>query len=164
MKKILFIIVCLMAMVVSVNAQNGWISTSFEADDLTEQEAYTSLIYTTDNGSVVLWDNNDKYFRLISYIGSFDTKVTQWSFRYIDIFKAIVGYYDTNDNCIKKSKCQFESGVNHSEAKNMKDTMAHNEGKNIIKFLKEEKGYIRIVAPLFNSHENFDIKVPCLNN
>jgi hypothetical protein len=36
--------------------------------------------------------------------------------------------------------------------------------KYIISYLRNEKGYVRIIAPLYNTNETFDIKVPCIKN
>ena len=166
MKKVLWLIVCLMTMVLSVNAQNKkWVSMSHDADELTETEAYTSLIYTDAKGSVVLWDNDNEKFRIAAN-GVFDSKVDTngWSMKKRSMFKAIIGYYNVDDKLISKKKCYFEIGANHSQAHNIKYQFNREEGKYIISYLRNEKGYVRIIAPLYNTNETFDIKVPCIKN
>lgn len=164
MRKLLWLIVCLMTMVVSVNAQNEWVVSEHEADELLETEAYKSVVYTSNDCGIVLWDNESAKFRILSDKGTFDTEVVKWAFKYRSVFTAIVGYYDINGKLLSKKKCQFEIGSNHRQAHSMKDTWGHNEGKNVISFLRNEKGYVRLIAPLSGTNSKFDIKVPCMNN
>ena len=170
--------VCLMTMVVSVNAENdrnsaaeknGWIVTTHEADELIGNDEYNSIAYIGDDDSkIVLWDKNDKDFRIICNEGNiFDYKVGSngWSFNTnMKLFVATVGYYDSNNKLLKKKECGFQIEGNASEARSIKYGMGGNEGKRIVAFLKNEKGYIRIIAPLYNTRRKFDIKVPCMNN
>lgn len=187
MKKVLWLIVCLMTMVMSVNAQNdmyifsqeekvqpinmesisnGWAVKTYEADELIGTKSYTSLIYSTNVGSVVLWDNEVKKFRIISDDGLFDFKVTKagWDWSDRTLFVATIGLYDLNGKLIKKKKVWFEKGANHSQAVSTAGSSGKNEGKDVITFLRNNKGYVRIVAPLSSTNLNFDIKIPCLKN
>lgn len=166
MKRFLMAMVCLMTMVLSVNAQSGWVSVAQEEDELMGQEAYTGFIYSNEVGSVVLWDNDDKTFRIISNDGVFDSFVGQngWSMKTRSMVAAVVGYYDTNDKLIEKKKCYFEIGVNHKEANSIRFEMHRVEGKYVISYLRNKKGYVRIIAPLYSTHQKFDIKVPCMKN
>jgi hypothetical protein len=144
---------------------NGWSIISHDADELTEQEAYNSIVYTTDAGSVVLWNNDNKRFRIISN-DIFDSKVDRngWSLDYKNLFVAIIGYYDINNKLIEKKKCGFEIGANSHQAHSIKYGMHRQEGKYVISYLRNKKGYVRIIASLYGSNGKFDIKVPCMNN
>ena len=191
MKKVLWLIVCLMTIVVSVNAQNdmyifsqeekvqpinmesisnGWAVKTHEADELigtkSYTKSYTSLIYSTNVGSVVLWDDEVKKFRIISDDGLFDFEVTKasWDLSYGILFVATIGLYDLNGKLIKKKKVWFEKGANYSQAVSTAGSSGKNEGKDVITFLRNNKGYVRIVAPLSSTNLIFDIKVPCLKN
>ena len=178
MKKFIMALVCLMTMVLNVNAEeytnsvaekNGWVLTTHEADELIGNDEYNSLVYVgSENKTIVLWDDNDKDFRIICNDGNiFDYKVGSngWSLNTnMKLFVATIGYYDSNNKLLKKKECGFRIEGNASEARSIKYGMGGNEGKRIVAFLKNEKGYIRIIAPLFNTRKNFDFKVPCLNN
>ena len=164
MKKVLWLIVCLMTMVVSANAQSSWVSVTHEADELTDQKAYTSLVYTAESGTIVLWDNDGKKFRIIAN-NVFDSKYGENGYMVKgSFFHAIVGYYDINDKLVDKRTCSFIIGSNHHEGNSIRYGMKRYEGKHIISFLRNEKGYVRIVAPLYGTNAKFDIKVPCLSN
>ena len=187
MKKFIMALVCLMTMMVSANAQddmyhrkdtnkevkpintaladkNGWVSHVFEADELIGNEEYTSLMYSNECGSIIVWNNENKKFRIISNDGVFDSKVTQWNFGYKSLFTAKVGYYDINGKLLSKTTCLFEIGANHSQGNSMRNNWGVNEAKTIIPYLREKKGFVRIVAPLSGTNSRFDIKVPCMNN
>lgn len=166
MKKMLWLIVCLMTMVVSANAQSGWTRTQLSGDELLNTEACTAFIYSDTNGSVVLWDNNDKYFRIISANGTFNSKLDRngRSLEYKSLFHAIIGYYDINNNLIDKRFCCFEVVNSHSQAHSIRYGMKRYEGKYIMSYLRNKKGYVRIVTALSGTNTKFDIKVPCMNN
>ena len=164
MKKIfLTMVVCLMA-TMGANSQNnnGWVKIFFEADELTD----TSMEYENEIGSVVLWDNEDKVFRVISKDEMFNGKVENWTLgKHKTIFTAIIGFYDINKKLVKKTKCTFEIGANHHEGNAIRNPYyTKNDRKDIIEYLKNGNGFVRIVAPLSLTNKNFDIMVPCLNN
>jgi hypothetical protein len=189
MKKVLWLIVCLMTMVVSVNAQNddvygvskvaktslapinddsannnGWVILTHEADELIGNDEYKSISYSVPNvGSVILWDNENKKFRIVAD-DVFDSEVTKWNFGYKSLFTAIVGYYDINGKLLEKTSCLFEIGANHRQGNSIRNNWGVNEAKTIIPYLREKRGFVRIVAPLSGTNGKFDIKVPCLNN
>lgn len=164
MKKVMSFIVCLMAVVLSVNAQNGWNTTTFEADELLGNEEYTALRYSADGGSIVLWSGDEKKFRIISD-GVFDSEYGENGYMVKgSFFHAVVGYYDINDKLIDKRTCSFIIGANHHEGNSIRFGMKRYEGKHIISYLRGKKGYVRIVASLYGTNGKFDIKVPCINN
>lgn len=146
--------------------KNGWNYVEFEADELLGNDGYTSLCYDTPDGSIVLWDDNTKDFRIVSNNGVFDSKVDRngWSLEYKSLFHAIIGYYDENDNLIDKRKCCFEVGKNHSQGNSVKYGTSRYEGKYVIFYLTKQKGYVRIVASLYSTNKMFDMKIPCINN
>lgn len=187
MRKLLWLIVCLMTMVVSANAQDdmysfsqeekvqpinteaisdGWMATTHDADELIGNESYTSLIYSTDVGSIVLWDNETKKFRIITNNELFDSDVQKagWNPSYRSLFVATIGFYNLDNKLLKKKKVWFEIGSNHRQAVSTAGSSGKNEGKDVVTYLRNNKGYIRIVAPLHLTNLNFDLKIPCLQN
>ena len=187
MKKLLWLIVCLMTMVMSTNAQddmylahnsnetseinvnnaanNNWLPIKIEADELLGNDTYTALIYSTSDASVILWDNNDKKFRITAHNQVFDSKYGENGYMVKgNFFHAIVGYYDINGKLIDKRTCSFIVGNTHKEGDSIRFGMKRYEGKHIVSYLRNKKGYVRIVTSLYLSNNKFDIKVPCLNN
>ena len=143
---------------------NGWDTTTFDADELLGNKAYTALSYSTSVGSIVLWNDNEKKFRIISN-NVFDSEYGENGYMVKgSFFHAIVGYYDINDKLIDKRTCSFIIGSNHHEGNSIRYGMKRYEGKHIISYLRNKKGYVRIIASLYNTNSKFDIKVPCMNN
>jgi hypothetical protein len=164
MKKVLWLIVCLMTMVVSVNAQNGWEKTTFNGDELLETEDYMAFSYSDANGEIVLWNNSNEKFRLITNDGIFDYRHENGAWYYDKFFIATIGYYDINNKLISKKSCCFGVGDIASQGHSTRYKFKGNEGKHVISYLREKKGYVRIVAPLYAKNTHFDLKVPCMNN
>lgn len=189
MKKFIMAIVCLMTMVVSANAQddmyyrkntnkevkpinetlannNGWIISYHEPDELTGSKGYNSMTYLNETGGVVLWSTEAKKFRVISNEELFDSEIRifGWLRETKNVFCAIIGMYDINNKLLKKKNCWFEIGANYLQGHSTIGASGKNEGKDIVEYLRNGKGYIRIVAPLSGTNAKFDLKVPCMNN
>lgn len=145
-----------------VHAQS-WETTYHEGDELTGESSYTSYMYTDENGnSFVFQSNHNDDFRIISSSGIFDYVGD------IKSFYATIGLYDNNDKLVEKLKIQFIAlDGNADQAQPNLIPMIRpipnpNRCKKTIDYLKNKKGYIRIVAPLYGSHLDFKIKVPCM--
>ena len=166
MKKVLWLIVCLMTMVVSVNAQSEWVTEIHAADELTGTDEYTSVSYIDGSNGIVTWSTESKKFRIICGEEMFDSKIQRagWNPNYRSLFEAVVGLYSTDGKLIKKKYVTFEIGANHHQGMSVGGRTGKNEGKIVLDYLRNKKGYIRIVAPLSGTNTNFDMKVPCMNN
>ena len=79
---------------------------------------------------------------------------------------ALIGFYDEYNQLLEKwENCllQLTQGLRVAEtAKNIwgKTTKGTRE---VVPYLKNHKGYVRIVVPVVRG-KDFDIKIPCLNN
>jgi hypothetical protein len=141
-------------MVLSVNAQNGWNNTVFDADELKGTESYTSYYYEDVNGMVVFF-SNESYYKLVTNSGIFDYG------KYDDVI-VTVGFYDINNKLIKKEQSAFYVSSKNSGSCFLSPSLKE-RGVFFKKYIEEEKGYVRIIAPRYG-RSDFDIKIPCMNN
>jgi hypothetical protein len=159
MKRLIMAIVCLMTMVFSANAQNGWEKTKFPGDELKGEKETCLNIYTNDEGSFVFSDEKDDGFMVTTQRGFFDYDIDNYA------KGTIIGLYDQNGVLLEKMDLPTQrtffttSSSNHKTMGCIKKAAA----KKIISFIKEQKGYVRIIAERY-SRTDFDIKVPCMNN
>jgi len=149
MKKIfIFSIMCLFA--VFANAQ-GWTSDFHEADELKGQKAYTCYSFTNETGMFVFFSDPDDLFKIATFDGFFDYG------RY-HTTHVIIGLYDEDDKLIDKIDYWIYVQKDNS-------SIAFDNGKKpkkVINYLKQNKGYIRIIADRYGK-SSFDFKVPCLD-
>lgn len=189
MKKLMMAIVCLMTTVISVNAQNGWVTKEVPADELTGVEAYTYIYFTADEiGDVIIY--SDGNIKLITNDGIFDGKGVG------PFARVLMGIYDENNTLLDKITLSFNVFDNPSicqwfeisEKRKQEDidfyekAMAKTDdiakkqallksiestklgfAYPVVNHIKRNKGYVRFVAPRYAS-TSFDIKVPCMNN
>jgi len=156
MKKFIMALVCLMTMVLSVNAQNGWNKTVFNADELKGTESYTSYYYEDVNGMVVFFSNEPCY-KLVTQSGIFDYGVLG-----DDDVIVTIGFYDINNKLIKKEQSAFYVSSKDKGSCFLSAALKE-RGAFFKKYIEEEKGYVRIIAPRYG-RSDFDIKIPCMNN
>ena len=159
-------ILFLMASICQINViAQEWITTHFEADELTETQAHDSYRYTDENeNSIVFWSFENTDFRIVSGSGIFDYNGA------IRSFYAIIGYYDNDGKLIEKNEiqmCAFEGAGNQAQA-NLDPLIRPFPNKRrcqqLQNYLQNNHGYVRIVAPLFGENSKFDFRVPCMNN
>ena len=153
MKKIIFMLAFMLSSI-SIFAQQ-WTQKEFKADELKGTDGYMAYTYKDENGnSFIYWSNTEKKLRLINKVGIFDSD------SYGNVL-AKLGFYDESGNLVKKK----DFGISTiSNSYSMAENKYSKESAMILKYLKEQKGYIRILAPMFQSVSPWEIKVPCLNN
>ena len=186
MRKLLWLIVCLMTMVVSVNAQNGWERTTFNGDELLGTETYVATSFEVSGVGMVVYYSNDNSVKLVTNKGIFDYKD--------DNVTVTIGYYNENGDLVEKrcesfyigkssSSCQyihemseltarkFEMEAAFKKDKNEKEWYLEiaekcriDKGKEFVDYITTQKGYVRFVADKYGTNSKFDIKVPCMNN
>ena len=186
MKKVLWLIVCLMTMVMSANAQSGWEKTSFNGDELLGTKSYVATSFEVYGVGMVVYYSNDNSVKIVTNNGIFDYKN--------DKVTVTIGYYSENGDLIKKrcesfyvgkssSSCQyihelseltarkFEFDASFEKDKKTKELylkMAEecriDKGKEFVNYITTQKGYVRLVAEKYGTNAKFDIKVPCMNN
>ena len=144
-------------------AQSGWSTTEFGADELKGQAAYTAQFYIDNNGNrFTMWSNEVDYFRITSASHIFNYRVSG-SLKEVDV---TVGFYDVNDHLIEKVQMTFWPNDDNPRIAHNSVFLSKNKkkGMKVIQYLQNEKGYIRIIAPLYHSISGFDLKVPCLKS
>lgn len=137
------------------NAQVGWTTEVYNADELKGTKEYTAYIFTDSKGDYfVLWSHKGDEFRIVSNSHIFDYYGSNKS------FQVIIGLYDENDNIIQKIECR-------AFADNENSHMAYvhrRNAKKTINYIQENIGYVRIIAPLYGSLSDFDLRVPCFKS
>ncbi len=161
MKKLLLVLLFVCGQ--QIAGAQDWSKTSWDADELTEREAYDSYRYTDEIGnSFVFWSNSDADFRIISALGIFDYEGANHN------FWALIGLYDENDELLEKFEIRFlavEGMGNQAEANltPFRRPIPNPERcRKLLQFLTQRQGYARIVAPLFGTNNKFDLTVPCM--
>ena len=183
MKKVLWLIVCLMTMVVSASAQN-WKETKFDGDELLGTKSYTATSLSVSGvGMVVFYSDNA--VKLVTEKGIFDYHDKKVTVR--------IGYYDKNGELLKRrcetfyvgktgSSCQydhrfseltaerfefdaiFEKNKEHKEfLLKQAEECRVDKGKEFVDFIRSSNGYVRFVVEKYGTNNVFDIKVPCMN-
>ena len=138
-----------------MSAQTGWSSNGHKGDELKGTEAYFSYTYEDAEGNnFIYWSNSDYNFRIISHSHIFDYNI-------YDQIGITIGFYSADDKLIEK-KTNMRLYVSSKEA-HFASLPAKKIGRKVLQYLNENKGYIRIIAPLYGTIANFDIKIPCIN-
>lgn len=169
MKRFLSNLLFLM-LAITCNAQ-GWTKTTLEADELLGEKGGIAYSFCNEENTMkfICWEGNTESFRVISSTKLFDYGSNLGANGH-KIFLGLIGFYDENDSLIEKiEKFCFElddEGLSNQAHPNRWTSMGGNNKKNVRKmfdYLKNKKGYIRIVAPLYGTNSNFDLKIPCCN-
>ena len=185
MKKVLWLIVCLMTMVLSVNAQDDmymvrnntknksvsasvptnvandfrigeWFRETTDADELKSTKGNTYITYIGDDGFVTYLISEGKLF--------FNTDKGLFDYDIYDHSKGfLIGFYDINDNLVEKVKTDLRSFLVFGSRKDK--ICITNKGLNekIWGYINNHKGFVRFVIDRYE-RSDFDIKVPCINN
>lgn len=157
MKKLLTIALITVFSIIA-SAQGIWEVSHRQADPMKGQDARDVYIYTANGiGSVVVWDWNKADFRLITEKGMFRTWVSSGS----TFVPVKVGFYDDNGNLEKMFTISLMPEDNHMKKYIATADFYYLGRKNIKKIIsrmKSGKGYVRMVAQLYNDPD-FDIKI-----
>ncbi len=164
MKKLIILLTMLTTTVFSF-AQAGWKTEVHHADELKGTEEYTSYLYIDDKGDcIVLWSNDETNFRIVSNSHIFNYKTggpggSKW-------FSTTIGLYDEEGKLVDKTELDFyieegNSRIATSDAVLRKEIR---EAQKIINYIRDRKGCIRIIAPLYGTISEFDILVPCIQS
>ena len=157
MKKYLLSLVMLM-ITFTVSAQGAWTTSKEEADELKGTKGGTVCIFSeTGVGSFVVWDWNEPQIRLVSDSGIFNINNGGW-------LEILVGFYDDNGKMADKMNLWLckEDGSGYSYARTVnKGIIPPGQKKKvnkIFKALSDGTGYVRILAPRYNTTD-FDLKI-----
>ncbi len=134
-------------------AQKNWQVTIHPADELQKTKEYTSYMYIDENGNNFVFWSNSKNVRIVNNEGIFDVDANNF-------IKATIGYYDINSKLIKKESKKFHT---ENDSYTIAEIPFWNGAKNLIKYLQENDGYVRILAPQYQKVSPWEIIVPCLN-
>ena len=158
MKKII-VLLLMMSAVLTLSAQGEWKTVKTEADDLRGIKGGETCLYTEECiGSFVVWDWKDPQFLLVSDNGIFNINSGGW-------LEILIGFYNNDGGLIEKMKLWLskEEGSGYKHARTIGNGMIPPGQKKkvnkIFKALQSTDGYIRIVAPRYDTVD-FDIKIP----
>lgn len=166
MKKLFLSLVFTMVSIASFG--QNWSTKSHEADELTEQDSYTSYVYEDPNvGSFIYWSNQKDQFRIISKNGIFnyESVYNQGGSHYCG-FDIIVGLYDENNKLVEKFSMWLDCpssdgkptfGETRNRGKLFNPIGQSKKVKKILTHL-QTTGYVRILADLYGNSK-FDLKV-----
>ena len=132
-----------------------WNISEHQADLMKNQKAYTSYRYEDNKGNgFVYWSNSNYDLRIYSGEGIFDYSER----RFVDV---MFGIYDINDNLLEKSSITLKVEKNAAFA-----TVPYKKktAVKVIKYLNENEGYVRILAPLYGNTLGYELIVPCRKN
>ncbi|MCR4836019.1 MAG: hypothetical protein K5899_06500 [Bacteroidaceae bacterium] len=155
-KRLLLLFLSLVGLCTNIMAQK-WIVKEHEADALKKQKAYTSYKFEDANENAFVywtWSLKDGDFRIVNS--------SQQIFDYNDkrIMEITIGFYDNQDNLLEKTKTRMKVEEDPQFA-SVLNVLSNKTCKKVIKFLNEQEGYVRIIAPLYLTATDFDIKVLC---
>lgn len=155
MKKFLFIIVFIGIQLSAVG--QSWSTTEHKSDAMKKTKAYTSYKFEDASGNQFIywtWSEKDGDFRIITNQDIFNYGER----RFIAVN---IGFYDNQDNLLDKSTItlKVEEDPQFARVPYKKKTAVKT-----IKYLNENEGYVRIIAPLYGTTREYDIKVPCKKN
>ena len=148
-------------MTFSLNAMaQKWTVIEHEADALKKEKAYTSYRFEDANENLFIywtWSLKNGDFRIVNSSSHiFDYRERNNN----KIMEITVGFYDSQDNLINNSKINMKVEKDPQYAIVL-NTLTNKTAKKLIKYLNEEEGYIRIIAPLYGTNTDFDIKILC---
>lgn len=134
--------------------KSAWKATKFPGDELLGNPSYTAYSMEKEGSRLVFWSNDDS-FRITERYHVFD--YTHESYSDKDEFSVLIGFYDLAGNLIESKTERFyvEDGHGYPKYPSLCD---------VVRYINEEKGYVRLVAELYNTLSSYDIKVPCFNN
>ena len=157
MKK--FIITIVLALVASlsftVKAQSddvllthdAWISLQMAGDELTERDAQEVVAFNMSSGDYIInYASRPNMLVITSKNGIFDFDRSS--------MKILIGYYNENDELIKKETPYFFKLGSYSSG-----YTGGADGKNLMQYIRTQKGYVRIVIDRYRG-ANFDVKFP----
>lgn len=150
MKK--FFVCIVFFMNIATSYAQEWESKHHEADPMKKTEAYDSFSFTDSAGyTFVFWSNNAKNFRIISPEDIFNYSGDA---RWVELE---IGFYDTSGNFVEKIKTNGKAaGDDPTILSNMSFTKG---AKKIISYIKDGKGSIRFLAPLYGKSQGMDFTV-----
>lgn len=152
-------IICLLLFFVSMSSiAQEWTTRKYEEDELKGTKGGTVYVYTEKGmGSFVVWDWNDPQIRLVSDGSIFNINSGGW-------LEIMVGFYDDNGKMKEKMNLWLckEDGSGYGYARTVNKGMIppgqKKKVKKIFNALLGGAGYVRILAPRYNSID-FDLKI-----
>ena len=167
MKHKLFMIAATMIAITIPQVANAqkWDTTFFAADELERIEAYYAFHVTDSTGNVFnFWSNDNKNFRVVSSSGIFN-----WSGNF-HIVKATIGYYDVSNKLIERNDIQLVVADGRGDMAEPNTSIGIGSISNkkkaieLLNYLQNEEGYVRILIPLYGRNDKFDLTIPCIRN
>lgn len=148
----------------SLLASAQWQVSKSEGDELLGTTPTTTIYYLKDHCCFSYIQNNDEFFQISTDIGMFDYHPASY------IFRSVIGFYNENKTLINKYDDFLlitMPGKTQTAYSNKTAKLGGTQKKKIkrlIDFIRNEKGYVRIVAPIYGKNQQFDLTMPCLQN
>lgn len=133
-----------------------------EADELLDIAGYESWVYTDKQGNSFIIRSDEDYYFLIITSSRFDRSG-------LDHMNAIIGYYNMENKLIEKTEIGLQISLERNYQWNRAVPITtgilgyKKQVEQLTQVIREGQGYVRIVVRSIEN-ENFDIKIPCLNN
>lgn len=162
MKKVLFFLMMFLCASIS-KAQGVWEKRTVEGDELKGTKSHDVYIFTDENvGSFVFFGPDTYMFRLTSDKEQFDINSGYSSYTGPYAFvTTLVGIYDDNGSLLEKFEMNLDredNKANHFLVATTSRIGHKKKMKKMFEAILSSKGYIRIVAPRYNSTD-FDLKI-----
>ncbi len=170
MKKFFLLIAVLTTVAINANAQK-WEMINVEGDELKDIKPHIEMMYSdnsrNDGNIFQVSDKEENIFILKTNKAFFDfSSIKGANNRFTTIGK--IGLYDKNGQLVEKLDILFEVYEPATICYPNKYTKGggnnYKRSKKVINYIKKESGFVRFVLPLHNTTEDFDLRVPTLNN
>ena len=165
MRKLLLSLMLVLS--VPMAAQN-WTKFEVKGDELKGTKDHITYLYNEDTMYFQFDEENDKQF-IVKTEKSFFNYAPDWfGYHHRNLVMGKVGLYDTDDKLIEGIDLLFEI-TDHTNIliPNKYTKMGGNNSKRckkVLDFIKNQKGFVRIVLPLYDDTTDFDLKIPTLQN
>lgn len=137
---------------ITLTHAQDWVIIHHDADPMKKMEAYDSFSFTDKAGyKFIFWSNSTKNFRIISPDGIFNYNGDA---HWVEIE---IGFYDVSGNFVEKIKTNVKAD---KDEPSMLENMSFTKGaKKIISYIKDGKGSIRFLAPIYGQQQGMDFTV-----
>lgn len=137
---------------IMVSYAQDWVVNHHDADPMKKTEAYDSFSFTDNAGyTFVFWSNSSKNFRIISPDGIFNYNGNAY---WVEIE---IGFYDAFGNFVEKINTNVKAD---KEEPSRLENMSFTKGaKKIISYIKDGKGSVRFLAPIYGQSQGMDLTV-----
>ena len=166
MKKNIILIIVSIVVAYNANAQK-WQTINVAGDELKGIQPHIDMLYSDNSGNIFQIDDKDNNIFVLKTNKAFFDFSSPKGANGMFTTSGIVGLYDQNNHLIEKIDILFEVSEPATICYPNKYTRMggnnYKRSKKVIDYIKKENGFVRIILPLHNTEEDFDLKIPTLN-